>query len=115
MTQEKKIRKVNVMSIQKYPPEKVVELFEDYNEGKVLLRSIYRDRWAQIGLESPTLDRFVRQMQGIQDSAIAILMRKLSKGWIYEDEKAISRQTKSKNSKTLHAISKTRFHRKKVL
>ncbi|MCD6595025.1 hypothetical protein J7L68_05040 [bacterium] len=115
MSKKKKVRPVSVMEVQKLPPEKVEELFEDLNDGKIALISIYPDRWAQIGLHSPTLKRFIARKQGLQISSIAKMMKILSKEWLDEDAKRISQQTKSKNSKTLQTTSKTGICGKKML
>ncbi len=115
MAKRRKVRRVSVMEIQKLPPEKIEELFDKLNEGKIVLVSIYPDRWSQIGLRSPKLKKFIARKQGLQTGAIAKMMKILSKEWLYEDEKRISRQAKSKNSKTLQTTSKTGLCGKKML
>ena len=114
MTKKKKTRRVSVMEIQKLPPEKIEELFDKFNDGEIILVSIYPDRWSQIGLRSPTLKKFIAQKQGMQIGAIAKMMKILSKEWLDENEKRISRQAKSKNSKTLQTTAETGLCGKKM-
>jgi len=111
----KRQRFVSVMEIQRLPPEKVVELFEQLNRGEVVLVSIYPDRWAQIGLKSPTLENFVQKTQGLATPYITKIMRTLSKEWFNENETTISGRAKQKNSKTLQILQKTGLYCEKVL
>ncbi len=112
---KKKVRRVSVLIIQKLPPEKVVELLEQVNEGKVVLVSIYRDRWEQIGVESKRLRRFARAWQGVKVGATTKLMRKLSRRWSYEDEERLPSPQKQLDKEGVPSSSPPGFHSAKVL
>ena len=106
----RKARFVSVLAIQRLPPEKIIELFDQLNRGDVILISIYPTRWAQIGLESPKLENFVRNQMDLKKSRISKIMAQLSKEWLYENEKRIYRRKKQKNPKTLQVLQKTWLH-----
>ena len=109
-TRRRKVRFVSVLAIQRLPPEKIVELFDQLNRGEVILISIYPDKWAKIGLESPKLENFTHHQMDLKKSRISKIMAELSKEWLYEDEKRIHRRKKQKNSKIIQAFQKTWLH-----
>ncbi|MCD6417214.1 hypothetical protein J7M00_00315 [bacterium] len=108
-------RFVSVLRIQKLPPEKVVELMNDVNEGRAVLLSVYSSRISQIFLSSDVLKNFVRDMQETRVSAMNKLMRKLSRRWYNEDQEGISSQKKRMDKKELSKSSPPGFHSKKML
>ena len=115
MSNNEKPRHVSVMQIQRLPVDKVVELVEDFNNGKVMLVSLYRSRMAQIWMESATLDKFVRDMQGIRYGALNFLMKKLSRRWQIEDTEGIYSPEKQMDKAALSSIAPPGFHSAKVL
>ncbi len=112
---KKSPRRVSVLAIQRLPPEKIVDLFEQVNRGEVILLSIYPDRWAQIGLKSPALDKFAEKSAGLAKPQISKIIAQLSKRGFYEDQTAVSGQKKQENSKTLQGFTKRRLYCEKVL
>ena len=115
MGRKRKIRHVSVMEIQNLPPEKVIDLIERRNEGEIALLSIYHSRFAQIGLESPTLQRFVKRICDGNIGEINILMRKLSRRWHNEDQERLSTEKKRLDKKAVSSSSPPGFHSSKVL
>ena len=108
-------RFVSVLRIQKLPPEKVVELMDDVNEGRAVLLSVYSSRISQIFLSSDVLKNFVRDMQETRVSAMNKLMRKLSRRWYNEDQEGIPSQKKHLDKKNVSSVAPPGFQSAKML
>ena len=115
MNNGKKIRRVSVLQVQRLPAEKVVELIEDFNDGKLILVSLYRSRMAHIHMESDTLDKFVRDIQGIRYGALNFLMKKLARRWQIEDTEGIHSPEERVDKEIVSSIAPPGFHSAKVL
>jgi len=115
MKRKNKIRKVSVLEIQKLPAEKVIELFDQFNHRRIEFVSIYHDRWAQIGLESPVLSRFIERNQSERKSAINRIIIKLSRRWEHENEKELSEEAQRLGKKDISSIAPPGFHSAKML
>ncbi len=115
MCTKKMTKFISVLRIQKLPPEKVVKLFEDMNDGKVALLSIYRSRSAQIGMKSDVLEKFVSDMQETRTSAMNKLIRKLSRRWYNEDQEGIPSQEEHLDTEDVSSVAPPGFHSTKML
>ncbi len=115
MGRGRKIRRISVMEIQRLPAEKVVELFERFNEHKIMLISIYHDRWAQIGLKSPILDDFINKYQAFQQGKMKIMMKKISRRWHNEESKDLPETKKQMDKGKISLAAPPGFHGKKML
>lgn len=115
MRHKSKVRYISVLEIQRLPAEKIVQLLDEMNDGKVILLSIYRSRMEQIGCNSLQLHSFTKRMQRTVVGAMTQMMRKLSRRWHNENTKRIPAEEKRLDKKELSSAAPPGFHSAKML